>query len=593
MNFFKTFFASILGTIIGLMLILFVLFVGIMSSSSEPEPYIRSNTILTIDLSGNIPSRTVYDPLQQLFPASVHPAVSLSMLKSNLEKAATDDNISGVWLKLNRVTASWANLETAYEYLQEFKESGKFLYASTDDVGLNENAYFLATTADSIFSPPTTAFEFNGFVMQTSYYREMLDKIGIEPEIHRVGKYKSSVEPFLREDSSPENREQITALIENVYGTFNQAVQKKSGLSLDQIDTLMEEIPADPVARAHENGLIDVIAFPAELENQIKNRTGLDEDESLQTVSIQRYNRVSSQSAGLDRPDTDNRIAIIYASGIIIPEEPTGVLNNEAVITAGNIKKSLDSALDDDRIKAIVLHIDSGGGAPSTSDLIWHHLKEASNEKPVVAYMGNVAASGGYYIAMGADRVVASPNTITGSIGIYSMMFNTRELYNDKLGIHFEEFKTHDHSDLYLMSRPLTSSERDAIQRNVENGYELFLKRVADARDMTRDEVHELAQGRVWTGTDALNHQLVDQIGNLDAALATAAELAEIESYHTVTYPEKKELFELLFGSAQVRIQSWAQSLIPYSREIRTVEELMNHNAGRNWMVLPVEFRID
>ncbi|MEX0994857.1 MAG: signal peptide peptidase SppA [Balneolaceae bacterium] len=593
MNFFKTFFASILGTIIGIMLLLLILFIGIMSSSGEPEPYIRSNTVLTIDLSGNIPARTVFDPFQELFPSSVHPPVSLSMLKSNLQKAAADDNISGVWIKMNRVSASWANLESAYKYLQEFRESGKFIYASTDDIGMNENAYYLATAADSVFSPPSTTFEFNGFVMQTSYYREMLEKIGIEPEIQRVGEYNSGVEPFLREESSPENRVQITALLDNVYETFNEAVQLKSGLSLDQVNTLMNDIPEDPIARAHEHGLIDVISFPAELEGQIKNRIGEEEDNSLRTVNIQRYNRVTPQTAGLELPDTDNRIAVIYASGIIIPEAPTGFFDNQTVITANSIKKSLDSALDDDNVKAIVLHINSGGGAASTSDLIWHHLREASKEKPVVAYMGNVAASGGYYIAMGADRVLASANTITGSIGIYSMMFNTRELYNNKLGIHFEEFKTHDHADLNLMTRPLTPSERDALQRNIRNGYELFLERVANSREMSRDEVHEVAQGRIWTGKDALNNRLIDQVGNLDTALESAAELAEIDAYKTVTYPEKKDFFEILFGSAQARIESWTQSLIPYSQEIRTVEELMSHNAGRNWLVLPVEFRIE
>lgn len=593
MNFFKTFFASILGTIIGLMLLFFIFFIAIVSSSGEPEPYIRSNTILTVELSGNIPARTYQDPFQELFAGSAPPVISLEMLKSNLEKAAADDNIAGVWLKLNQVTSSWANLETAYQYLNEFRESGKFLYASTDDIGMNENAYYLASAADSVFSPPVTSFEFNGFVMQTTYYKEMLDKIGVEPEIRRVGEYKSAVEPYLREDSSPENREQISVLIDNVNETFSEAVQNKSGLSPDQINSLMNDIPEDDVARAHEYGLIDAIAYPAELEQQIKNRIGEEEDRSLRTVTIQRYNRVSSRSAGLDAPDTDNRIAVIYASGMIIPEIATGIFNNEAVITANGIKKSLDSALDDDNIKAVVLHINSGGGAATTSDLIWHHLQEASAKKPVVAYMGNVAASGGYYIAMGANRVVASSNTITGSIGIYSMMFNTQELYNDKLGINFEEFKSHEHSDLYLMTRPLTSSEREALQRNVRNGYETFLSRVSGSRDMTRDEVHELAQGRIWTGEDALNNGLVDQLGSLTTALESAAELAEIDEYGTIVYPERKDLFEVLLGSAQTRIQTWTESLIPYSKEIRTVEQLMNHNVGRNWMVLPVTFTID
>lgn len=596
MNFLKTFLASILGTVIGVSLLFLILFVAIISTSGEPEPYIRSNTVLTIELSGNIPARTEHDPFRELFPSDSGDRVSLERLKNNLEKAANDDRIPGVWIKLNRVTASWANLQTAYNYLNEFKqESGKFVYASTDDLGMNESAYFLASLADSVFSPPETFFEFNGFVIQTSYFKNMLDKIGIEPEIVRVGSYKSAVEPFMREESSPENREQLMSILNTASNTFISAVEKR-GLSAERIDELMNEIPENSVEWARDAGLIDVIAHPHEVENAIKTRLELEEDETLRTVSLNRYNRATPSSAGMDRIRTDDRIAVIYASGMIIPQAMAGgPFNTDPTITAEGIQRSLKSSLDDDNVKAIVIHINSGGGAISTSELIWGHIREASQKKPVIAYLGSVAASGGYYIAMGADSVMAAPNTITGSIGIYNMLFNTQEFYNDKLGINFEEFKTHDHADINLMTRPLTPSEREAIQRSVEDGYETFLNRVAKGRDMTRDEVHEVGQGRIWTGNEAHQLNLVDLLGDLDDAIAVAAEKADIEEYRLVTYPERKELFEMLFSSTEAKISSWVQSLlpIPYANEIHTLEQLMQHNIGRNWAIMPVQFTID
>ncbi|MEX2572958.1 MAG: signal peptide peptidase SppA [Balneolaceae bacterium] len=594
MNFIKTFLASVLGTVIGLFLLLFILFVSLVSTSGETEPHIRSNTVLTLELSGGIPARLADDPFRDLIETTPGDRLSLELLKNNLEKAAADDRITGIWLKVNRISESWGNLETAYHYLNEFREqSGKFIYASTDDLGMNENAYFLASTADSIFSPPQTYFEFNGFVVQTSYYKDMLDRIGIEPEIMRVGSYKSAVEPFIREDSSPEHREQMMSILNSTSGTFVSAVEDRRNTPAGRINELMEEIPENSVEWALEAGLIDAIAHPHEVEATLRNRLGLDDDADIRTVSLNRYNRVESGSAGLEESGGGNRIAVIYASGIIIPEPVGGPFSNDPVITASNIRESLEASLDDDDVKAIVLHIDSGGGAVSTSELIWGHIREAAEKKPLIAYMGNVAASGGYYIAMGADTVMASPNTITGSIGIYNLMFNSRELFNDKLGIDFSEFKTHEHADMALMNRPLSESERRALQRSVENGYETFLDRVAAGRDMTRDEVHEVARGRVWTGTQAREVNLIDLLGTLDDAIAVAAEKADIEEYGIVTYPERKNIMDMLFRSTGARVSGWIRSLVPYPDDILTVEQLMKHNAGKNWALLPVNYTID
>lgn len=593
MKFFQTLLAATLGTLIALFLIFLILLGVIASSSGDPEPHIRQKTVLTINLTGDIPSRTPSDPFQELFQTDTGDKVSLQSLKSNLRKAASDERISGIWVKTNFVATSWANLEIAYSYFEEYKESGKFLYFSTDDIGYNEQAYFLATLADSVFSPSETMFEFDGFVSQTSYYKNLLDKIGIEPQIIRVGKYKSAVEPYLRESASPESKEQTARLISGATNTFIRAVEKKTGLSESEINHLMNTMYTRDVKQAYENGLVDMLAYPSDVENIIRERLELRDSARMNTVSFARYARVTERSAGLERSSSSNRIAVIYADGIIMPDlGGSGIFGSDTGISVDGIKKQLDEIKDDSNVKAIILHVNSPGGSASTSDMIWHMVREAAKDRPVIASMGSVAASGGYYIAMAADTIVASPNTITGSIGVFNLMFNSQEMLNDRLGITIDGVKSHDHADVLSMTRPFTPSERRAFEISVQNSYESFLNRVSESRGITRDDVHQVAQGRVWTGTDALEAGLIDVIGGLDTALELAAQMAEIEDYSVVNYPKPKSLNEVLFGSASTTVRSMIQSVIPYRNELESLDAIMRHPAGQNWMLLPVEFMI-
>lgn len=595
MNFFKTFLASILGTILGVLLLFLILFASIMSSSSEAEPYIRSNTVLKMNISGDIPVRPLDDPFEELFNPSAGAKFSLEGLRSNLKKAAADDNIGAVWVQTNMVGASWANLQRAYSYFEEYKESGKPLYFSTDDLGMNEKSYFLATLADSIFSPPETNFQFQGFVAQFTFYREMLDKIGIEPEIFRVGKYKSAVEPYMNESSSPESREQTREILFAASETFVNAVAKRTGKSSEEINALLNTPPVDRVNFALENGLIDAIAFEDEVESFIKQRLEIDEDSDLRTVSFGRYSRVSPKSAGVDVPDTKNRIAVLHASGIILPDLGDSPFGGSSGITIKNFKSQLDRALDNDDVKAIVIHIDSPGGAATTSDLLWHNIRKASEKMPVVASMGSVAASGGYYMAMAADTVLAAENTITGSIGIFSLLFNASELLNDKIGLNYETITTHQYADLYDLSRPFTSSEKAVIQQGIENGYESFLKRVAESRGMTRDQVHEVAQGRVYTGLAAKETGLIDLVGDLDRAIEIAAEMAEIDEYLLDIYPKKRDLFETLFSSSSAQVRNMLTSWMPKDlrNDVNDLHAILNQPAGMNWALLPIRITVD
>ncbi|MGF1671447.1 MAG: signal peptide peptidase SppA [Balneolaceae bacterium] len=584
MKFLKTLLASLLGTLLAFLFLFLVLFIVISSTSTDPEPYIRSNTVLEIELKGNIPARTVTTPFDDIFqPGSRAP--SLENLRSNLKKAASDDRIAGVWIQTNFVTASWANLESVYGYLLEYKESGKFLYFSTDDIGMNEKAYFLATTADSVFSPEETMFEFDGFFAQLAFYKGTMEKLGIEPEIIRVGKYKSAIEPFIQAESSPESREQITAILNSVSNRFIEAVNLKTGKPVEEINNLMNQPPDRSVYTAFENGLIDVLAYPDQVETHIKRRIGLEEDDDLKMVNLNRYNRVEAKSAGLEKADTKNKIAVIYSSGAILPDAPQSPFDQQSVITASSIRKQLDDIKKDDNIKAIVVHIESPGGSASTSDLIWHYLRET--EIPVVAVMGSVAASGGYYIAAGADTIVADANTITGSIGVFSLLVNTQDFYNEKLGITFDTIKTHEHADIFTLTRPLSPSEKRALERGIDKTYETFLNRVADARGLTRDEVHNIAQGRVWTGEDAKEQNLVDVIGNLDSGLEIAAEMAGIEEYRVEIFPKKKDFMATLLGSADSQVKSWIQSMIPFHETINELEFIMKQPVAHTWAYLP------
>jgi protease IV len=595
MQFFKTFLASLLGTILGILILVLILFASIMSSAQQPEPYVRANTVLTINLAGDIPSRAVVDPFEELFSPGVAARPSLENLRSNLRKAAEDDNIAAVWVQASMVTAPWANLQRAYKYFEEYKESGKPLYFNTNDLGMNEKAYYLASLADSIYFPPETNFQFDGFVAQFSFYRGMLEKIGVEPEIFRVGKYKSAVEPFMNESASPESREQTLEIMNAATATFIDAVSRRTGKTSDEIDDLLNSPPVDRINFAYENGLIDVIGYSSDLENAIKKRLELNEGADLRTISFGRYNRVSNKSAGLTEPRTRNKIAVIHASGAILPNIPDSPFGSSTGITARSIRSQLNSVLDDDNVKAIVVHIESPGGAATTSDLLAQYLKEASEKKPVIAAFGNVAASGGYYMAMGADTVVAAENTITGSIGIFNTLFNAEELLTDKLGITYETLKTHEYADLYDLSRPFTPSERAVIQQNIENGYEAFLNRVADGRGMTRDEVHEVAQGRVYTGVAAHEAGLVDVIGDLDRAIEIAAEMAEIEEYTLDIYPKRRDIFETLFSSGNARMQAWLTSWIPKDlrNDLHDLHMIMNQPAGMNWALLPIRIDVD
>jgi len=592
MQFFKTLIASTLGALIAAFIIFIVFFLTLVSSTSEPEPYVRDNTVLKLNISGNIPSKTTRDPFDEILRGEKKDIVSLESLKDNLDKAAVHDKIKGVWLNIDFVTAGWAHLQEAHNLIRAFKDSsGKFVYASTNDLGYNEAGYYLATAADSIFSPPESLFEFDGFYSQVMFYTGLLEKLGIEAEITRHGKYKSAVEPYFREELSEESEYQLQQIIEDVTTTFVQAISEKTGKSPDEINGLLNDVPSLMVQDAYVNGLVDTLLYPNEVESLIKRRIGISEDRELQTISNGRYLKVSKQTAGISTPSTSDKIAVIYANGLILPS-PDGFnpFDNEPIITAATFRDQLDEVREDDDIKALVVRINSPGGSGSTSDVIWHMLRETSKEIPVIASMGPVAASGGYYIAMAADTIVAQPTTVTGSIGVFSTKFNARELFNDKLGITFDEVKSHQHADWLNATRGFSPEEETAYQAFTDRFYQNFISKAAQTRGMTAEEVDEVGQGRVWTGEDAQEQQLVDLMGGLDKALSVAAEKAGITDYKIEAYPKPRDFFEMLMGSAQAEVKSWF-GVTPYDSYI---EDMMPYfSTGNGDLLLFYPYKIE
>lgn len=558
MNFFKTLIAATLGTFLAIVLLFFIGIITISSTAEEPEPYVRNNSVLKIPLSGTLPTQSTSNPFDEFLSPEDKNKVSLQTLKENLAKAETDDNIKGVWLKIDFMSGGWANLQEAHRLISTFRDStDKFVYASTNDIGYNEKGYFLATASDSIFSPPESFFEFDGFFNQVTFFDGALEKLGIETEIIRHGKYKGAVEPLYRKELSEENEYQLTQILDQVSQTFLTAVSNKTGRSIEELNSLLDGQPTLTSKFGFEEQLIDSLMYPDEVESYIKNKIGVEESSTLQTISNSRYAKVSASSAGLNTSSTSNKIAVIYANGPILPEVTnSSPFSNQELITPDFFEEQLKSIREDDDVKALVVRINSPGGSGSTSDLIWRMLQETKKEIPVVVSMGDVAASGGYYIAMAGDTVVAEPNTITGSIGVFATKFNTRQLYNDKLGITFDLVKTHEHADWLLQNRSFTPSEKKAFQQYIDNFYQTFISKVAQSRDISVDRADKLAQGRVWTGSAAQENGLVDVLGGMKKALQLAAEQSGIEEYHVERFPKSKSFYEVLMGSAGAQAQA-------------------------------------
>lgn len=591
-DFIKQIFASAIGFVLVFVLLFFFGFILVVVTSSDPEPTVRDNSVLYVKVSGTVPERLSQDPFEELFGSRSKAGPSLENFEQNLKKAAVDERIEGVLMEIDFVSTPWPVLQHMRRAMQEFREdSGKFIYATTNDVGFNEQGYYLATAADSVYGQPASLMQMTGFSVSQSFLEGALSKAGIEAEVVRRGDYKSAGDGFKRQDYSEADREQLRAIYEDIVDEFETAVAERTGMSRPELSEMLNQPPRLDIAYYAERGLLDRIVYMDDLKEQIKEEIGVNADSDLRLLANGSYAQVSARNAGLPSPPRES-VAVIYASGAIMPNMDDGGLpfGQDNTINIDNVRASLDRALSDNNVKAIVLRINSPGGAASTSDAIWNMLREASEQKPVIASMAGVAASGGYYIGMGADEIMAERTTITGSIGVIGIQINAQELLEEKLGVQYDEIKFHDNANWLNPSRPMTPAQRQAFEQFIDLSYEDFLERVAESRDMSVEEVHEVAQGRVWSGADALEIGLVDAVGGLDDAIALAAERAGLEEYGVRRLPRPQTFVEQLLGAGQVRVASlFGPSVkVPHQQELEMVHYLLTEQKRpQAWAVMP------
>ncbi|MBV6646835.1 MAG: signal peptide peptidase SppA [Cyclobacteriaceae bacterium] len=562
------FLRNLLATIVGLFvfsLFLFVIFVGIVSAtSSEEKPVVQDNSVLYLKLSGIIRERVVEDPLQELFPSSGPRVIGLNKLLSAIQEAAVDDKVRGIYMEHQFITGGFASLQEIRNALMSFKKTGKFIYSYGEYI--SEKDYFLASVADEIYLNPQGSLEFNGLSANVTFWKGLFDKLEIEPEIFRVGTFKSYVEPYQQKKMSDENRLQIRSLLSSLYDTYLQQVADARKIEIKKLRSISDQLKVQVPTDAAEYGLVNKVAYEDEIKSKIMQQVGEDDVDDVNFISYSRY------AASLDSDYSKNKIAVIVANGDIV------MAGDEDAIVGEKFAREIRKARENDRIKAIVLRVNSPGGSITASDMIWREVQLTKGVKPIVASMSDVAASGGYYISMLCDTIVAQPNTVTGSIGIFSILFNLENFLESKLGITHDVVNTGQYSDILTVTRPLTDFERSVYQRGVEKGYDTFITKASKARGVSTDDIDQVGGGRVWSGEQALENGLIDVLGGIDDAIAIAAQSAGIEDdYQARFYPEQKPLLEELLGKlsdeVEARVFADVKSL-PLSREIEFLKQM-------------------
>jgi protease IV len=549
-EFFKFTLASILGIMIAGLLLLFIT-IGIISamvSVSDQPTQIQSNSMLLMKFDHQIVDRAKSNPLEGLDFGMFQgvKTVGLNDILDCIRKAKTDDNIKGIYLNPMDIQAGMATVEEIRAALKDFKTSGKFVYAYGEY--LSQKAYYLVTVADSLILNPQGSVDFRGLGGERSFYKNALEKLGVEVQIVRHGKFKAAVEPFLLDKMSDENRLQTETYLNSLWSEMLVDISASRNMSFDELNDIADMVATFRKADfAKQKNLVDGLKYKDQVIDDLKKLTGTSEKDDVKAVEIQKYVKVPEQreQKGLAR----QKIAVIYASGSIDASV------SEEGIKSEELSKAIREARRDSSIKAIVLRINSPGGSAYGSEVIWREVKLAAETKPVIASMGDMAASGGYYIACAADTILADRTTITGSIGIFGMIPNVQKLMTDKLGITQDVVTTNEHSDMISLTRPMSAFERDLMQQTIEDGYDTFISRVAEGRKMEKTAVDEIGQGRVWAATNAKEIKLIDAYGGLTDAINLAKKMANLDNYRIVNLPKLKDPFEELLkefsGSAR------------------------------------------
>lgn len=537
MNFFKTFLASFLALLVFTGVSFVLMIILLFALGSEEKVVITSNSVLQLKLDAQITEQEIDDPFSgmPIFGSGIQ-KIGLLNLKETIRHAKTDPKIKGIFLNVSYPMAGFSTIEEIRTSLLDFRESGKWVVAYADV--MSEPAYYLASAADKVYLNPEGEVEFNGLTVEIAFFKKLFDKLEIKPEIFRVGDFKSAVEPFMLEKMSNENRLQLSELLNSIYDHVLVKVAEARNIPMERLRALSDNMTVRNATLAVEHGLVDDLMYYDEVLDELRGRLELEESSRIKFVARKKYSKsIQAKQSGA------NEVAVIVADGTIMPGK-----SSEGIIGGETIAEEIRKARLNKKVKAIVLRVNSPGGAFQASDMMWREVKLATEVKPVIASMSDYAASGGYYLAMAADTIVAQPHTITGSIGIFSVLFDASGFLGNKLGITFDEVNTGKYGELVTISRPLTQAEKDVWQNRTEEIYETFTGKAAEGRAMSQDELKKVASGRVWSGSQAKDRGLVDILGGYSDAISIAAQAAGLDEYTVKQYPVQKPFFEQFMG---------------------------------------------
>lgn len=543
----KDFFKFTLATLTGIVLSGIVLFiigiatlVGIISSS-DTETVVKKNSVMMLDLKGTLVERT-QESLEGLlgkFTGEAGNTYGLDDILASIKKAKENDNIKGIYIQASWLDAPYASLQAIRTALEDFKESGKFVVAYSDNY--TQGLYYLSSVADKVMLNPKGMIEWRGLASAPIFYKDLLQKLGIEMQVFKVGTYKSAVEPFTSTEMSPANKEQVTAFIGSTWNQILDGVSASRKIEKDSLnayaDRMLMFYPSDESVKC---GLADTLIYQNNVRSYLKTLVKINEDDRLPILGLDDMINIKKS---VPKDKSGDILAVYYASGEITDYD--GSATSDEGIVGSKMIRDLRKLKEDDNVKAVVLRVNSPGGSAFASEQIWHAVKELKANKPVIVSMGDYAASGGYYISCAADSIIAEPTTLTGSIGIFGMIPNVKGL-TEKIGLTFDVVKTNKFADFGNLMRPVNGDERALLQMMISQGYDLFVSRCAEGRHMTKEGIEKIAEGRVWTGEMAKGIGLVDELGGIDKALEIAARKAELKGYTIVSYPTKKDILSTL-----------------------------------------------
>ena len=579
LKFIKYVFATMVGVFLFFVVIFFIL-LGVASSSKGKVVTIESNSVLKLDVNYHVPEKSANNPFAALDITNMKPQKALGLydICEAIKKAAKDDKIKGIYIPLGINTSGLATIEVIRDELKEFKKSGKFVYAYGEYA--NQKSYYLASVADKIFLNPNGGMEIMGFGREIMYFKDAFEKLGIQVQDFHCGAFKSAIEPYLRDKMSDPNRAQLMSIYGDVYNQFLVNIGQDRKIDTAELSNIINNLKATLPADAKELKMVDETFYYDQVDSTVRAKLGIAKKDDVNWVDISKYSTTVS-------PNTSsyNKIAVLVADGEIVDGE-----GKDGQIGGESFAKEVRKLRKDEKVKAIVLRINSPGGSALASDVMWRELVLAKKEKPLIISMGDLAASGGYYIACIGDRIFAQPNTITGSIGVFGLIPNAKKLLNEKLGVTTDRVSVTKHGAMTVGTNPLDAEEQAMIQRSIERTSREFKERVASGRKRDTAYIQSIAQGHVYTGNQGLSIGLVDEIGGLDQAIAYAAKQANLKDYKIKLFPIEKSFGEQLKESFGQTKQNWIREEMGEEqyRIYKTIQSIRSYSGIQ--MRMPIEF---